>query len=280
MKRALTGLAALAAALAILPALARPAAGPAAHTGAGGQPAATQGSPSTPPSTAQRGTPSAAQHPSVPSSGAQPAAAQPATGPAAQPPASAQSAAAAPRSPVYDIELIIFRATTALGSPEDWNAEAGNSANVTVADTDTASSAQVGHFVALLPRSSFQLDGIESKLRASGTYVPVAHVAWSQTASAWGTRAGFDIRALGVDVPGLSGTVFLQLGQYLHLGLALDYAMPMPPAGLDAAPGTVFSLNDDRRVRFHRRNYYDNPAFGVIAMVTPGTSAAGAANAH
>ena len=93
----------------------------------------------------------------------------------------------------------------------------------------------------LLPASQFQLSEIENKLRSSGAYVPIAHVAWSQTASAWGTRAGFTVQKLGIDVPGLSGTVFLERGQFLHLGMALSYAPPDPPAGLGAAPGTTFT---------------------------------------
>ncbi len=110
---------------------------------------------------------------------------------------------------------------------------------------------------------------LESRLRAAGGYVPVAHAAWSQTASAWGTHNGLPLQRLGIDVPGLTGTVYLERGQYLHLGLTLSWAMQTPPAGIGAAPGTVFTLNENRRVRFYDRNYYDHPAFGVIALVTP-----------
>jgi hypothetical protein len=120
-----------------------------------------------------------------------------------------------------------------------------------------------------IPRAQYQLDGIESKLRASGRYEPVAHVAWSQTASPWGSRAGFSLLRLGVNEPGLTGMVYLERGQFLHFGVALDYAMPDPPAGIGAAPGTTFTLSEIRRVRFYERNYYDHPAFGVIALVTP-----------
>src|SRR6185437_16082088 len=86
--------------------------------------------------------------------------------------------------------------------------------------------------------------------------------------SAWGTRAGFTVQKLGIDVPGLSGTVFLERGPFLHLGMALSYAPPDPPAGLGAAAGTTCIMNQSRRVKFYERNYYDHPAFGVIALVT------------
>ncbi len=177
-----------------------------------------------------------------------------------------------PASPAYNIELVVFRATSAQGVAEDWSVEAGTS-NSIAGDEASSGSSQVGHFVGMIPSSAYQLTEIESKLRSSGAYVPVAHVAWSQTASAWGTRAGFTLQKLGVDAPGLSGTVFLERGQYLHLGMTLTYADPSPPQGLGAASGTTFIINQSRRIRFYERNYYDHPAFGVIALVSPAQGA-------
>jgi hypothetical protein len=173
----------------------------------------------------------------------------------------------APAAPVYNIEIIVFRPTTALGGAENWSAEAGTRS--IAGDESAAGSPQVGHFVAALPPAAWQLTDLETRLRASGAYVPVAHAAWSQTASSWGTRAGFPVQRLGIDVPGLTGTVFLERGQFLHLGMTLTYAMSTPPAGLGAAPETPFTLNESRRIRFYDRNYFDHPAFGVIALVTP-----------
>jgi hypothetical protein len=188
-------------------------------------------------------------------------------------PALAQEAAAAgpaPASaagPVYNVEIIVFRAAGALGGAENWSAEAG--ARYIAGDESASGSTQVGRFVAALPPAVWQLNELENRLRASGTYVPVAHAAWSQTASSWGTRAGFSMQRLGISVPGLSGTVFLERGQFLHVGMSLTYTMPNPPPGLGAAPGTTFTLNESRRVKFYERNYFDHPAFGVIALVTP-----------
>jgi len=172
-----------------------------------------------------------------------------------------------PAGPVYNVEIIVFRAAAAEGSAENWSEEAG--ARSIAGDESASGPLQVGHFVGLLPGAAWQLNELESRLRASGAYVPVAHAAWSQTASSWGTRAGFAINRLGVDVPGLSGNVYLEHGQFLHLGLSLTWAMENPPDGLGAATGTQFTLNETRRVRFYERNYYDHPAFGVIALVTP-----------
>jgi Peptidoglycan-binding protein, CsiV len=179
---------------------------------------------------------------------------------------------AAPVVPAYNIELIIFRATSALGGPENWGAEAGArnfSSDSNAGESGTGDASQVGHFLNMLPDSQYQLGDIEKKLRASGGYAPLAHVAWSQTASAWGSRAGFALQRLGIDIPGMTGTVVLERGQYLHLGMTLAYTPASAPGGLGAAPGTTFTLNEGRRVRFNERTYFDHPAFGVIALVTP-----------
>src|SRR6516225_3900983 len=186
-------------------------------------------------------------------------------------PAPAPAPASGPGSAVYNIEIIVFRATSALGGAEDWSAEAG--ARNVAGEESASGSATVGHFVAALPSSAWQLGELESRLRASGVYVPVAHTAWAQTASSWGTRAGFSLQKLGIEVPGLSGSVFLERGQWLHLGMTLTYAMPSPLPGLGAAPDTPFTINESRRVRFYERNYFDHPAFGVIALVSPAQGA-------
>lgn len=184
-----------------------------------------------------------------------------------QPASSEEPAAAAAPGPVYNLEIIVFRALTPLGGAENWSAEAGE--HSIAGDESASGTAQVGHFLALLPSSAWQLTELENRLRSSGTYLPVGHAAWSQTASSWGTRAGFAVQRLGINVPGLSGTVFLEHGQFLHLGLSLSYTMAAPPEGLGAGADTSFTLNQSRRVRFYERNYYDHPAFGVIALVTP-----------
>jgi hypothetical protein len=194
----------------------------------------------------------------------------PAAAPAAAVPAATTAPAAAAPTPaanVYNVEMVVFRVNQSLGVAENWSAQASREYN---SDGEAAEGARgVGRFVGLLPQSAWQLTPIENKMRSTGVYVPVAHVAWSQTASDWGTRAGFNLQRLGLDVPGLTGTVFLERGQFLHLGMALSYTPANPPAGIGAGPGTTFAMSETRRIKFYDRNYYDHPAFGVIALVTP-----------
>src|SRR5262252_2806423 len=92
-------------------------------------------------------------------------------------PASAEETPAAPPTsgPVYNIEIVVFRATSALGGAENWSAEAG--ARNIAGEESASGAATVGHFVAPLPPSMWQLGELENRLRASGVYVPVAHTA-------------------------------------------------------------------------------------------------------
>jgi len=174
-----------------------------------------------------------------------------------------------PSGPAYDIEIVIFRARAALGQPENWAAETTASSATVAGGESSSGSGAVGRLLTVLPASDYRLAAIESRLRTSGTYQPIAHAAWVQTASAWGAPAGLPLESLGINVPGLTGIVSLQRGEFLHLGMTLDYTMQDPPAGLNAPPGTTFVMNETRRVRFFQRNYYDHPAFGVIALITP-----------
>jgi len=170
---------------------------------------------------------------------------------------------------VYTIEVIVFRNLSGQGGPEDWGAKA------VARGPETPEAPVTGRFVRSVPASQFQLNDIEAKLRNTANYQPIAHFAWQQTASSWGSRAGFTVAKLAGNVPGLSGIVYLERGSYLHLGMALNYQAANPPAGLSATPGAVFNMSESRRVKFFERNYYDHPAFGVIALVTPANRATG-----
>jgi hypothetical protein len=181
-------------------------------------------------------------------------------------PASAQTAAA-PR--VYTVEIIVFRNNTGSGGPEDW------SVKPVARRPDKPDALIAGRFVQAIAASQFQLKEVAARLQNSSTFQPIAHFAWQQTASSWGSGAGFTIAKLAGNVPGLSGIIYLEAKDYLHLGMTLNYTTSNPPAGLSAAPGTTFVLSESRRVKSFERNYFDHPAFGVIALVTPVNRATG-----
>jgi hypothetical protein len=174
-----------------------------------------------------------------------------------------------PTQRVYNVEIIVFRNLSGAGGVEDWTARP------VARGPDKPESPVTGRFVQSLPASELKLTAVAARLRGSTNYQPIAHFAWQQTASSWGSRAGFTIAKLAGNVPGLSGIIYLESGQLLHLGMALDYTTSNPPAGLSAAPGTPFMLSESRRVKVDELQYYDHPAFGVVALVTPANRGTG-----
>jgi hypothetical protein len=179
----------------------------------------------------------------------------------------AQNAAA---QTVYTVELVVFRNMSGSGGPEDWSAKA-----VARGPESPEQPVVTGRFVQSIPAAQFQLNDLATKLQNTTNYQPIAHFAWQQTASTWGSRAGFTVAKLAGSVPGLSGIIYLERGSYLHLGMSLNYQTSNPPAALAAAPGTVFNLTESHRVRFRTLSYFDHPAFGVIALVTPANASSG-----
>jgi hypothetical protein len=163
---------------------------------------------------------------------------------------------------VYTVEVIVFRNLSGSGGQEDWGAKA------VARGPDKPESPVTGRFVQAVPASQFQLKDVAARLQNTANYQPIAHFAWQQTASSWGSRAGFTVSKLAGNVPGLSGIFYLESGTYLHLGMSLNYQTSNPPAALGADPGTVFNLSESRRVIPFRLTYYDHPAFGVVALVT------------
>ncbi|MBK6671953.1 MAG: hypothetical protein IPM70_13340 [Proteobacteria bacterium] len=147
----------------------------------------------------------------------------------------------------YTLEIIVFR-VDGDASGEDPSA---------APSLRSSSSTEL----ATTPVSGRKLASAASRLRAGSGYRILAHTAWSQPAAGWNSRRGVSLSQLGVNVPGLSGNVVLERGQFLHLGFDLK---------LDEA-GKVAQLAEIRRVKPDEAQYYDNPQLGVIALVTSGT---------
>ncbi len=173
---------------------------------------------------------------------------------AAAAPAAAPAPGAQQAAPLYGVEMIVFRAAS-IGATEDWSA-------VPVARGFGSSANRGGPtplVLRVLPASDYRLGAVESALRTSGAWRPIAHAAWIQSAANWGTHVGIPLSDLGIDVPGLSGMVYLERAPiYLHLGFDVT---------LDA--GATYTIKDMRSVRYNDRQYFDHPAFGIIAVVTP-----------
>ena len=163
------------------------------------------------------------------------------------------AAATAASAPLYAVEMVVFRAVK-VGPAEDWSVVPpgrgfGNTASRGGAPPQV---------VRILGASAYRLDGVVDDLRTNGSWRPVAHAAWVQTAPAWGSHVGVPLSQIGVNVPGLSGTVYLERApQYLHLGFDVSLTH-----------GPTYTINEMRNVRQNEKQYYDHPAFGIIAVVT------------
>jgi hypothetical protein len=165
----------------------------------------------------------------------------------------AASAASTPGTGAYQVEVVIFRAIDT-PSGEDLSVPAeGRGFSHQIETNATPPSVY-----RTLEASQMQLGAVASKLRSSGSWKVLAHAGWVQGATDWPKHVGITLEQLGINVPGLSGSVFVERGQFLHLGFDLHLG-----------ENPTWSLSELRKVRFNEKNYFDHPGFGVIAIVSP-----------
>lgn len=159
----------------------------------------------------------------------------------------------------YVVEILVFRAITPPAGEDLSAAPEGRGFNGPGnASTGAAGDNGVPAVLRTLDASQMQLGSMASKLRNSHEWTVIAHAAWVQTATEWPRHDGLSLQQLGINADGLTGSVYVEHGQYLHLGLDLR---------LGSDPG--WSLRELRRIRFNEKNYFDHPGFGVIAIVSP-----------
>jgi glucose/arabinose dehydrogenase len=109
-----------------------------------------------------------------------------------------------------------------------------------------------------LPQEAWQLQNLAGGLRRSGGYRVLGYGAWIATVRANGSLA-VPVESV-MPGSGLTGAVTVQRGQFLFLRVELDYATP---------EGRVYQLRERRRVKFNERHYFDHPALGAIAVISP-----------
>ena len=153
--------------------------------------------------------------------------------------------AAAPAAPVYNIELVVFRATGAQGSPENWSNAGAAARNI---EGDESPSGP--------DRSATSLRSCRRRPISS----PILRRACAPAAPTcrWRTSPGRRRRARGARAPAsrCSGSAWTSR----DLPARFSRARPVPaprhdrelrarrrPAGLNAPPGTAFTINESRR---------------------------------
>lgn len=171
----------------------------------------------------------------------------------------------------YDVELVVFRNTSPVGSNELLSLETATAAAATAPLTDeeangaTASNAipeqrSLDTFPALAS-SKYKLSAITESLRRSRNYQVIAHVGWTQPGYQRTDAHYLAVDPLVTAGAGLGGRIALTRGRYLHLALDMTYQSP--------EEAQKFSLRQTRRMRSNERHYIDHPKFGVIALVVP-----------
>ena len=128
----------------------------------------------------------------------------------------AASAASTPGTGAYQVEVVIFRTIDA-PSGEDLSVPAEGRGFSHQIETNATPPA----VYRILEPSQMQLGAVASKLRSSGSWKVLAHAGWVQGATDWPKHVGITLEQLGINVPGLSGSVFVERGQFLHLGFDL-----------------------------------------------------------
>jgi hypothetical protein len=189
---------------------------------------------------------------------------------------------ASPTDNIFNVELVVFRYNGAVASPESWDVTPppGTAAlTAQPADSNQADASAQPDIIRPLNPAQFQLSGTEAALRRNASYLPLAHFGFRLVAGDREAGTPVHIETMVDAASGLTGTVTLERGRFLHLAVDLTYttANPLPallPPNTQPAP-VAFQMHQDRRMRPFERHYFDHPAFGVVAIITPVTPAGG-----
>jgi Peptidoglycan-binding protein, CsiV len=184
----------------------------------------------------------------------------------------------------FNVELVVFRYNGTVASPENWNVAPSPLPSSVPSPSGAAppnqSFTSTPDTIRPLNPAQFQLSGTETTLRRNSIYVPLAHFGFRLVAGEREAGTAVRIEPMVDAASGLSGAVTLERGRFLHLALDLTYTTADPPAKLLAAgaqPGPLtFQMHQDRRMRLFERHYFDHPAFGVVAIITPVITNSGA----
>lgn len=171
----------------------------------------------------------------------------------------------------YDIELLIFENLIAADNGEVWPADYSGWFEESVDETALPiASTEPRQW---LQGSSLRLGSERNALGQSSRYRPLAHFGWRQAVLDRTQAQAFEIPGQSKTGSYVDGTVRIAVERYLHLylDLQLHAANPGITTGADE-PGyelPEIRLTESRRMRSKEVHYFDNPRFGVIALITP-----------
>jgi hypothetical protein len=109
----------------------------------------------------------------------------------------------------------------------------------------------------------YQLGAAKDALVRKGGFKILNHLVWAAIVPPNGRTTTHLGDLINDDSSPLLGSLAIQRSQYLFMGVELDYT----------TAGRTYGLREKRRLKFGERHYFDHPAFGVIAQITPSKGA-------
>jgi hypothetical protein len=198
----------------------------------------------------------------------------------AAPYAIAQEAEDAEKPPVYQVELLIFQhmdqtRTTSeiLRMPEAEIADILEQDLPRLATTQDPESAYAiagnnATFWQLLDSNQLLLNNVSQRLDKLSAYHLISHTGWLQTAPDVALANAIPLAELGIGFDQATGNIKLLKRRYLHLAVDVSLATGDRDAfQVFSAPKAAPAINDSRRIRLEQLVYFDQPQFGIIAMV-------------
>ncbi len=165
------------------------------------------------------------------------------------------AATALPQSTgLYTVELVVFRNDGTIGALPD--------ASSPPAAGDDG--------IEVTPAAVSKLNAAAGKLKKGG-YTVLGHIAWTQSPTVWNSRRGVSPMQVGLG-SGIDGKISVERSSTYPLNLRLDLTI--------TEGGHRYRLNEVRRnVKAGQIYYFDRPAVGVLAIITPAAAAAAPATA-
>jgi hypothetical protein len=105
-----------------------------------------------------------------------------------------------------------------------------------------------------------ELDSVLASLERVDAYQTLVHFGWQQTAAGRAEAEDYWLSPAMGEQFGLTGKLRVYKERYLHLAMALEFD-PRDGRGWPAV------IEESRRLRDDRLQYFDHPEFGVIAAV-------------
>ncbi|HHQ15083.1 MAG TPA: hypothetical protein ENK16_08630, partial [Chromatiales bacterium] len=119
-----------------------------------------------------------------------------------------------------------------------------------------------------LPSEQYQMNKVVERLQRLDAYRPILHVGWIQPALPRDEAQPIQIALQ--PATSLSGELLLYKERFLHLAVRMQLGQALSGenrTGIDTAAMTPAVIDESRRLRGDKPQYFDNPRFGVLARV-------------